>query len=167
MTTARPIVQARQLTRDAFLPYGEVIDIDGAERFSINQGKCTRYHALAQATALGADAGIIISIFHSQPYSMPLELGMVERHPLGSQAFMPLDPLPFLVVVCPDAGGMPGHPEAFVPTPFQGVNYFANVWHGVVTPLQQAMRFLVVDRSGEGANLEEHHFETPFIVSPA
>jgi ureidoglycolate lyase len=91
-------------------------------------------------------------------------LGMVERHPLGSQAFYPLDPHPFLVVVAPDEGGTPGTPRAFLTGPGQGVNLAINTWHGVLTPLVADARFLCVDRGGEGVNLEEHHFDVPWLV---
>ena len=96
---------------------------------------------------------------------LPLTLKMVERHPLGSQAFMPLSPEPFLVIVAADENGRPGVPRAFMTNGSQGVNYPANAWHGVLTPLAGEQRFLVVDRGGDGNNLEEFVFDEPFMVS--
>ena len=90
---------------------------------------------------------------------------MVERHPLGSQAFMPLSPEPFLVIVAADESGKPGIPRAFMTNGSQGVNYPANAWHGVLTPLAGEQRFLVVDRGGDGNNLEEFVFDEAFVVT--
>ena len=89
---------------------------------------------------------------------------MVERHPFGSQIFMPLDQRPFLVVVCPDQNGRPGLPQPFVTAPGQGINYARNTWHAVLTPIGQPQNFLVVDRGGDGNNLEEFFFDEPFEI---
>lgn len=159
-------IRAAPLTREAFAPYGDVIETDGAHHYPINGGRCERYHDLAKVEANGPNGRVLISIFRGTPYSFPLELALVERHPLGSQAFMPLSPSPFLVVVCPDApDGGPGTPHAFVTRPGQGVNYPAGRWHAVLTPIGAPQDFLVVDRGGDGSNLEEHRFEEPFLVT--
>ena len=89
---------------------------------------------------------------------------MVERHPLGSQGFIPMSLDPFLVVVAPDAGGAPRQPLAFRTAPGQWVNIARNTWHGVLTPLHAPGLFAVIDRIGEGANLEEHWFDQPYLV---
>jgi ureidoglycolate lyase len=89
---------------------------------------------------------------------------MVERHPLGSQAFLPMSLEPFLVIVAPDEGGTPGRPLAFRTAPGQGVNLGRGTWHGVLTPLAAPGLFAVIDRIGDGANLEEHWFEAPYAV---
>lgn len=159
---------ARPLTRSAFAPFGEVLDAEGWENhYPINAGKCERYHALAEAGATGPNARVILSVFKATPYAFPLKLTMVERHPLGSQAFMPLSPRPFLVVVAQDDGGRPAEPHAFVTRPGQGVNYPRRRWHGVLTPIGEPQDFLVVDRAGDGNNLEEFYFEQPYeIVLP-
>jgi len=88
----------------------------------------------------------------------------VERHPEGSQAFLPLSEMPFVVVVASDENGKPGHPIAFITAPGQGVNYHRNTWHGVLTPLHDPGLFAVVDRIGTGPNLQEHWFEVPFVI---
>ena len=158
------IISARPLTRDAFAPFGDVLDTEWENHFPINAGRCERYHDLARVEADGPGAHLLISIFRGTPYEFPLRLAMVERHPLGSQAFMPLSRSPFLVVVCADGPDGPGKPHAFVTRPGQGVSYPRNRWHGVLTPIGSPQDFLVVDRGGDGTNLEEHHFETPWEV---
>ena len=158
------IVTAKPLSRAAFAPFGDVIDTDWDDHFPINQGKCERYHDLAKVEAEGPNARVLISIFKGTPYDFPLKLTMVERHPLGSQAFMPLSPAPFLVVVCPDGPDGPATPQAFVTAPGQGVNYRRNTWHAVLTPIGVDQDFLVVDRGGGGDNLDEHFFAEPWEV---
>jgi len=154
------------LTKEAFVPYGDVIEKVGAEKITINRGNCIRHHALATADVAGDDASVIINIFAGQPYALPHTLDMVERHPLGSQSFYPLGSGEWLVIVCRDADGTPVEPKAFRATPDQGVNFKRNQWHGVLTPLNKPSDFLVVDRGGPGDNLEEYYFDQPFIVGP-
>ncbi len=158
------IVLAKPLTRAAFAPFGDILDTDWDNHYPINQGKCERYHDLARVEVEGPNARVLISIFKGTPYEFPLKLAMVERHPLGSQAFMPLSPAPFLVVVCPDTPDGPGEPHAFVTAPGQGVSYRRNVWHAVLTPIGAPQDFVVVDRGGDGNNLEEFFFDRPWEV---
>jgi ureidoglycolate lyase len=159
-------IRAEPLTREAFAPFGDVIETEGARHYPINGGKCERYHDLATVEAKGESARVLVSIFKGTPYAFPLDLTLVERHPLGSQAFMPLTTAPFLVVVCPDGpDGAPGTPRAFVTRPGQGVNYPAGRWHAVLTPIGAPQDFLVVDRGGDSNNLEEHVFEEPWIIT--
>lgn len=156
------------LTAEAFAPFGQVISMEGAHHYPINNGKTERYHDLAKVELGGPNARPLISIFRGQHYDLPLTLTMVERHPLGSQAFYPLSGRPFLVIVAPDEGGQPGIPRAFLTGQGQGVNIAMNTWHGVLTPLGQTCDFLVIDRGGEGNNLEEHVFDPPYeITKPA
>ncbi|KQZ15729.1 Ureidoglycolate hydrolase [Mesorhizobium sp. Root554] len=158
------IIAPRPLTRETFTPFGDVIDFDTDNHYPINSGRCERYHALAQAEAAGENGKVIISLFRGTPYAFPLQLTMVERHPFGSQAFIPLSPRPFLVVVCPDGKDGPGTPQAFLTAPGQGVNYRRNTWHGVLTPIGETQDFVVVDRTGDGSNLEEFHFSHPYEI---
>lgn len=152
------------LTREAFGPFGQVISAEGAQHYLINGGKTERYNDLARVELGGVHPRPLISIFRGQPYTLPLTLGMVERHPLGSQAFFPLSGRPFLVIVAHDHGGTPGVPRAFLTAPHEGVNIAMNTWHGVLTPLDAVSDFLVVDRGGEGNNLEEYFFSEPYRV---
>ena len=157
-------IDIRPLTREAFAPFGDVLETDGAPSFPINAGKCVRYHDLAKVETTGKKARPMISLLRGEPYPLPLELNMVERHPLGSQAFIPLSEHPFLVVVAEETADGPGQPIAFRTAPGQGVNIGRNVWHGILTPLEGISEFAVVDRGGEGINLEEHFYKTPFLI---
>ena len=153
------------LSPQAFAPFGQVIQMAGAEHYPINNGMTERYHDLARVELGGVHARPLISLFRGQPYELPLSLKLVERHPLGSQAFYPLSTNPWLVIVAEDESGAPVRLRAFQPAPGQGVNIAMNTWHGVLTPLETASDFLVVDRGGDGSNLEEHHFDVPVTVS--
>jgi ureidoglycolate lyase len=159
-----PTISIAQLTSEAFAPYGQVISIEGAHHYPINSGMTERFHDLAKVELGGVHARPMISIFRGQPYTLPLTLKLVERHPLGSQAFYPLSDRPFLVIVADDEHGVPGIPRAFITGPGQGVNIAMNTWHGVLTALGEVSDFLVVDRGGEGNNLEEHFFDTPYTI---
>jgi ureidoglycolate lyase len=149
-------LKARPLTREAFAPFGDVIETDGARHYPINNGTTERFHDLASVDVGAGDGRPLISIFVGQPFVPPARIGMMERHPLGSQAFMPLDNRPYLVAVAlsgPD--DRPGEPAVFLATGEQGVNYAPNTWHHPLIALEAESRFLVVDRGGEGTNLEE------------
>lgn len=156
-------VLIQPLTAEAFKPYGDVLDASGTPDKIINQGLCGRFHDLARLDFAHGRAGI--SLFRAQPRALPLTLDMVERHPDGSQAFLPMSEHPFLVIVAPDQGGVPGHPLAFLTQPGQGVNYHRGTWHGVLTPLHEPGLFAVVDRIGDGPNLQEHWFDQPFTIA--
>jgi len=157
-------LQIEPLTAEGFAPFGQVIDLDGAHHYPINNGMTERYHDLARVELGGVNPRPLISIFRGQPYALPLDLKLVERHPLGSQAFYPLGTHSWLVIVAEDNSGRPTRPRAFRPAPGQGVNIAMNTWHGVLTVLGREGDFLVVDRGGEGNNLEEHHFDTPWRI---
>ena len=155
-------IKVEPLTAEGFAPFGDVIARAGTPDKMINAGLCGRYHDIAALDFSDGRAGI--SVFDAEPRELPYELDMMERHPSGSQAFLPMHRKPFLVTVAPDDGGRPGIPRAFMTTPGQGINFHRNVWHGVLTPLQYPGVFAVVDRIGVGANLEEFAFDTPYLV---
>jgi ureidoglycolate lyase len=152
------------LIRETFAPFGQVIETDGAHHYPINKGMTERFHDLARIELGGVHARPLISLFKGQPYTLPLRLDLVERHPLGSQAFYPLSDAPWLVIVAHDESGTPGTPLAFRPAPGQGVNIAINTWHGVLCPLDRPSDYLVVDRGGDGNNLEEYTYPEPWIV---
>lgn len=155
-------IVAETISVAAFAPFGDLIDISGKPDKMINQGQCGRYHDRAELDFGNARAGI--SLFNANPCELPYRLEMVERHPDGSQAFIPMTHQPFLVIVAPDEGGKPGLPRAFITLPGQAVNYHRGTWHGVLTPLHGPGLFAVVDRIGDGPNLEEYWFSTPYEV---
>lgn len=146
-------IRIEPLTAAAFAPFGQVLTPRATPDRMINAGRCERHHALATVERGGGEA--IISLFRSQAVSLPHDCTLLERHPLGSQAFMPLGPDPWLSVVAPDVDGRPGPLRAFLVPAHTGVNLAAGTWHGVLTPLDRAADFLVVDREGAGTNLEE------------
>jgi len=155
-------IKIRPLTKEDFSPFGDLLDISGEPDKIINQGNCGRYHNRAGLDFIDGAAGI--SLFDAKPRALPYELKMMERHPLGSQAFIPMNYAPFLIIAALDNGGTPGLPMAFLSTSGQAINFHRNVWHGVLTPLHGPGLFAVVDRIGEGANLEEVFFDTPYLV---
>lgn len=155
-------VATRPLTAQAFAPFGDVLEISGPPDRLINAGLCGRHHDRARLDMSDGRAGV--SLFDATPRALPYTLDLMERHPDGSQCFIPMHREDWLITVAPDAGGMPGEPLAFVAAAGQAINIHRNVWHGVLTPLHAPGLFAVVDRIGAGANLEEHRLDTPWIV---
>lgn len=155
-------VTARPITADAFAPFGELITADRTPPRTINQGLCQRFTDLARLDA--GDGRIGVSLFRAQVRTLPHRLDLMERHPGGSQCFVPLDGSHVLVTVAPDIGGAPGTPRAFLAGPDQPVNIGRNVWHGVLTPIAGSGLFLVLDRLGPGRNLEEHRLRRPVLI---
>lgn len=160
-------LRVEPLTAAAFARFGDVVTAEGARHFPINDGMAERYHDLARLELLGDGAYPLVNIFRGQPWRFPLEIKMVERHPQGSQCFVPMSPKPFLVVVAEGGGAEPGALHAFLTRSGEGVNYRAGVWHHPLITLDAAQDFLVIDRAGPGANLDEHHFAVPFAVIAA
>jgi ureidoglycolate lyase len=150
------------LTIAAFAPFGDVLDAVGTPDRMINAGLCARFHDRARIDIAEGRAGL--SVFHAVARSLPYAFDLVERHPLGSQAFLPMTQAPFLVIVAPDENGTPGTPRAFLTNGAQGINLHRGTWHGVLTPLQAPGLFAVLDRIGEGANLEEYRYPKPWTV---
>ena len=141
------------LTADAFAPFGDVIEAGPhAEAIPINAGWATRFDALSHV-AVG-DGHAIISLFRARPLE-PLTLKVFERHPLGSQAFVPLSGRPFLIAVAPPGDFDPAAVRVFRAEASQGVNYARGTWHHFLLALEAESDFLVVDREGPGDNLDE------------
>ncbi len=155
------------LTKEAFRPFGTVIEIEGAERRLINAGTTERFHALATTDVEAQGGRTILSLFRGQPRSFPYRVAMMERHPLGSQAFYPLAGRPWLVVVAEDDDGRPAPPRVFRATGRQGVQYARNVWHHPLVAVAAASDFLVADREGPGDNLEEVDYPEAFVIADA
>lgn len=148
------------LTREAFAPFGDVIELEGARHFPINAGTTERFHDLANVE-VGFESGgrPLINVFRGQPRAQPVVISMMERHPLGSQAFVPLNEQPYLVVVAPAGDLDPSKIRAFVTSGWQGVNYAKGVWHHPLIALGGVSDFIVVDRGGEGLNLNEQDLQ--------
>lgn len=156
---------ATKLTAEAFAPFGDVIAPKAEPDKIINQGKCGRHHDLALLDFGQGRAGI--SLFDAQARQLPYAVELVERHPEGSQAFVPLDGVPMIVIVAPDEDGVPGTPRAFVSEAGQSINLHRGTWHGVLAPYGAPGRYIVVDRIGPGDNLEEYWFDDHWIVVAA
>ena len=157
-------ITAQPLTETAFAPFGEVLDATGSFRL-INEGMCRRHHDRARLD-FGPDGRAGISIFKAEARTLPYDFTLVERHPEGSQAFLPMTADPFLVIVAPDAGGRPGTPLAFLTDGAQGINLHRGTWHGVLTPLAAPGLFAVVDRIGTSPNLQEFRYDETWRVVP-
>ncbi|MEM6739829.1 MAG: ureidoglycolate lyase [Pseudomonadota bacterium] len=162
---ARATVTPEPLTAQGFAPFGQVLQAVGTSTV-INEGRCRRFSDLAGLEIVDGRAGV--SLFAAEPKDWPVDVPLVERHPLGSQCFLPMSGRTWLVVVAGDAGGRPDGLRAFLARGDQGVNIARNTWHGVLSPLGSGMAphlFAVVDRIGEGANLVEHRFDAPVSVA--
>ena len=162
---AQNLLKIEPLTKAAFAPFGDVIETDGAEVRLINGGSTQRFHDLMNIDVETQNGHAIVSIFRGNPFDFPIEIRMLERHTLGSQAFMPMGKFPFIVVVAQDNQGVPATPKVFLANHGQGVNYAKNTWHHPLLSLENISDFIVVDRSGEGNNLEEHAFETSYFIN--
>lgn len=143
------------LTREGFAPFGSVIEAsDAAVKLDINQGHAVRYDRLAEVDA-GDEGGTgVISLFRARPLALPV-LKQFERHPLGSQTFVPLSGRPYLVAVAPAGPFEAAAVRLFRAEGHQGVHYRKGVWHHFLLVLDATSDFLVVDRAGPGDNLDE------------
>jgi ureidoglycolate lyase len=153
------VLRPGPLTADAFAAFGDVLDATGDFRL-INEGMCHRHHDRATLD-FGPEGRAGISIFHAEPRALPYRFDLIERHPQGSQAFIPMTEHPFLVIVAPDPQA---EPRAFLTNGAQGINLHRGTWHGVLTPLHAPGIFAVVDRIGTTPNLEEHRYTEPWTV---
>ncbi|MHB1374837.1 MAG: ureidoglycolate lyase, partial [Thauera sp.] len=138
-----------------------------AQHFTINAGNTERYHDLANI-APGAEGRVIVSLFRGQPRTLPFTVHMMERHPLASQAFIPMSGKPYLVVVAP-AGEAPGAEalKVFIARGDQGVNYATGVWHHPLLALEAVCDFIVIDRSGPGHNCDEVQLARHGVIEAA
>ena len=143
------------LTAGAFAPFGSVIEAsDAAMKLDINQGHAVRYDALAEVDVAGGGGTAVISLFRAKPLG-ELVLRVFERHPLGSQSFVPLGGRPYLVAVAPAGDFDPAAIRLFRAEGHQGVHYARGTWHHFLLVLDEDSDFLVVDRAGPGENCEE------------
>lgn len=161
MTETLPI---QPLTKDGFAPYGDVIEADPSRMRLINNGTTERFHGLAEPVVIGQPERLIFNIFRGQARQFPYLIDMMERHPFGSQSFVPLSGRPFLIAVSDDEDGQPGRPLVFLAGAHQGVNYFPNTWHHPLMALGEVSDFLVVDRDNTAENLQEFTFETAYRI---
>ncbi|WP_374652557.1 ureidoglycolate lyase [Dongia sp.] len=153
------------LTRTAFAPFGDVIDCSGAGHYTINDGFAERYHDLAKIDVASNGGRPLVNIFRAKPRELPFKVALMERHPLSSQAFVPLLPRAFLVIVA--AFGQPPLAtdlRCFRTTGMQGINYARGIWHHPLIALEGLQDFLVIDRGGPGDNCDEIQMPADIIV---
>ena len=158
------VIRTEPLTAAAFAAFGDVLDTTGDPDRIINQGFCGRYHDRAQLD-FGPDGRAGISVFQAQPRTLPYTLTLLERHPEGSQAFLPMSQHEWLVIVASDQDGTPTGIRAFLAAPGQGVNLHRGTWHGVLTPLHPPGLFAVIDRIADSPNLEEYALSDPILIN--
>ena len=153
------------LSRSAFKPFGDVIETVGDPPSPINQGWAERYHDLAQIDVTAAGGRPLVDLVRTRPRTLPMSIKMVERHALGSQAFVPLARARFVVVVAPaGATSRPSDLRAFITNGQQGVNYRPGVWHHPLLVLDQVSEFVVLDRGASETDCEEAAFESEEIT---
>ena len=150
MIPLRPI----PLTKAGFALFGQVVEMEGARQSTINQGFAERFSDLAHIDVAAEGGSVHVSIVTANPRPTPIAVKLMERHPLGSQIFFPLQDRPWLVLVCLDPQDASSF-RSFTATGRQGINYARNAWHHPLLVFDAGSRFLVIDRKGPGNNLEE------------
>lgn len=162
-------IHIQPLTNENFAPFGEVISCTGHDFFHINDAHTERYHALVE-TEIKGEAKVGISIFRNiKTTTLPLTISMLERHPNGSQAFIPMQGQKFLIVVALNSNEHPDQPDttqihAFLSDGTQGVNYRVGTWHHPLLTLESPSDFAVIDRIGTGHNCDVFEFTELVIV---
>ena len=157
-------MKIEKLTREGFAPFGDVIERDGAELININQNFAQRFNDLAHIDVQHEDGSVNISLAAAMPRPQPIAITMMERHPLGSQIFHPLQNMPWLVLVCAEPADHASY-RVFRASGEQGINYARGTWHHPLLVLQP-QQFFIVDRKGPGVNLEEVNLTSPFHITP-
>jgi ureidoglycolate lyase len=158
------VIVAEALTREGFAAFGDVVEMAGVAPLTINQGFALRFDDLARID-VGAEGGLVkTSLFLAKARPKPIAMTMMEKHPLGSQLFYPLQDRAWLVVVCGDPEDVTTF-RAFHATGRQGVNYHRNVWHFPLIVHEDDSRFIVVDRKGPGNNLVEVQLRDAVFVA--
>ena len=156
----------KTLTCENFAVFGDVIEVnDNTKNFSINDGFTQRYHDLAEVDVTQKNGRTLINIFRSTPLQQPVKIKMMERHPLSSQAFIPMGQQPFLVVVAPKGEFDVTKIEVFLALSNQGVNYHKGTWHHYCLALHQVSDFIVVDRGGAGDNCDAIELDGSLVIA--
>jgi ureidoglycolate lyase len=166
MTNAIETIIPKQLTNDAFSAFGDVIEASTeSKNFPINAGFTQRYHDLAKVDVNDSNGHALINIFRSTPLAQPIAIKMMERHPYGSQAFIPMGSNSYLVVVAPAGEFDVNNIEVFIANSNQGVNYHKGTWHHFCLALGSESDFLVVDRGGEGDNCDVLELDGSLVIA--
>lgn len=143
------------LSSDIFAPFGDVIEVSDSNKIiPINDGLADRHHDLAKVDVDDQGGHAIVSIIATQSTPLPLCVSVMERHPIGSQAFIPIDNIPYIVLVAPAGDFDYQSLQGFLAQPYQGVNYAKGTWHHACISLNDSNQFLVIDRGGQGDNCD-------------
>jgi len=155
----------KPLTQEAFAPFGDVIQKQGHYPEDINFGQTRKYAGLAQIDVADEGGTATVHIYRSRPVSLPFRIEVMEYHPLGSQAFIPLHQRPFLVVVAPAAEILDFDSiEGFFTNGEQGVNLKKGVWHHYQLSLLENSDYLVIERDGPGVSTIEQHLDKTLLI---
>ena len=157
-------LQIETLTREAFAPFGDVIQLEGAHHYPINLGTTERFHDLAKVDVADEGGRPLINVFRGQPRELPFEIRMMERHPFGSQTFIPMEDSPYLIVVALPGPLVFENFRAFITKGWQGINYARNTWHHPLLALGKVSDFIVIDRGGPGNNCIEESLTESFFM---
>ncbi|MDJ0906854.1 MAG: ureidoglycolate lyase [Woeseiaceae bacterium] len=161
MITLRP----QPLTRERFASYGDVIESFDVDRAAMNAARFERFDDLC-GVDMGDGGRVAVSIAKCRvATSLPYRVDMVERHPLGSQAFVPLTPAKMIVVVAPPEQSVEvGDLRAFVTNGRQGINYKRGTWHMPLIAFEAGQEFLIIDRAAGEPNCDEHVLDEPVML---
>lgn len=155
------------LTGERFAPFGEVIEVSQLQGSGMNDARFDRFDDLCKIDIV--DGVVAVSIAQSRtPSVLPYRIDMVERHPLGSQAFVPLSPCKMIIVVAPPGESVEAAElQAFETNGKQGINYSRGIWHMPLLALTAQQRFLIIDRGGDGPNCDFHELDAPVMLQSA
>tara|TARA_B100002052_G_C15669248_1_gene500991 strand:+ start:294 stop:788 length:495 start_codon:yes stop_codon:yes gene_type:complete len=158
------LITPKVINKENFLKFGDVISTKNIEPININNGYAKRFDGIANLNTSKDNGETTISIFAALKRDFPMKIDMMEKHPLGSQAFIPMKETTFLVLVAPE-GEKPDIKkiESFIVPPGIGVNYNPGIWHFPLISTED-MNFLVVDRKGSGNNLVIQNLEKEKIL---
>tara|TARA_B100001029_G_scaffold143199_1_gene122935 strand:- start:440 stop:934 length:495 start_codon:yes stop_codon:yes gene_type:complete len=158
------IIKPKKITRKSFSKFGELINTKNKRPISINNGYAKRFHDLGKINTSSKKGNTIISIFSAKKRNFPMKIDMMEKHPLGSQAFIPMKETTFIVFVAP-RGKKPdvNKIKSFIVPKQTGINYKTGIWHFPLIS-NKNMNFLVIDRKGKGNNLIIHKFKKEKIL---
>lgn len=160
--TLRP----QPLTKERFAPYGDVIESAAGSKAPMNAARFERFDDLCDVDVQG-DGRVAVSIARCRVATkLPYRIDMVERHPLGSQAFMPLTPCKLIVVVAPPEASVEAEDlRAFVTNGRQGINYHRGTWHMPLIAFEAGQEFLIIDRAGDVPNCDEHSLDEALLLT--
>jgi ureidoglycolate lyase len=152
------------LTAEAFRPYGAVIDASGTPSALANGGAAKVFRDMAAIDVEAEGGRVSVSLVRTAPTPLPLRIAVMERHPLGSQAFAPLGGAEYLAIVAPAGPLDPAAIVAFRASSAQGINLRRGVWHHPLVALYRESDFLVIDRAGAGENFELQEIAAALVI---